>query len=67
MKSIDLLTDLRPWHAGDTIHVEDDVAQRLVDAKEAENMRPFQPTADYRDEAPAQDGLYKTKVMRARR
>ncbi|HBF30854.1 hypothetical protein [Rhizobium sp.] len=44
MKTVTLTKDLRPWRAGDDIHVEDDVAKSLIASKEAKSMRPFSPT-----------------------
>ncbi|NSX96151.1 hypothetical protein [Agrobacterium vitis] len=46
-----MTADLRPWRAGDEIHVEDDLALKLIGTKEAKNMRPFRPQG------------YQTKVM----
>ncbi|MDO1582425.1 hypothetical protein [Rhizobium oryzicola] len=43
MKTVTLTQDLRPWRAGDDVHLEDVVAQQLVDNGEAENLRPFAP------------------------
>lgn len=41
MQTVTLTRDLRPWRAGDSVPLADDVAQKLVDAGEATNPRPF--------------------------
>ncbi|MGV2188765.1 hypothetical protein ACQZ4Q_08115 [Agrobacterium vitis] len=65
MKTVTLTADLRPWRAGDDIHVEDDLAKRLVSSGEAKDMRPFQPAASYETkvvEAEPAKARYKTKA-----
>ena len=43
MKTVTLKHDLRPWRAGDDLHLEDALAEALVAAGDAENLRPFAP------------------------
>jgi len=45
MKLVDLTRDIRPWRAGDSAALPDDIADRLVGAGEAKNPRPWPPTA----------------------
>lgn len=42
MKTVDLTRDMRPWRAGDSVHLPDDLAASLVSNGEAQNLRPFQ-------------------------
>lgn len=65
MRTVTLKTDMRPWRAGDDIHVEDDLASQLVADGEAENMRPFPPGSGDHETAAMHPGKgkrgYKTK------
>lgn len=60
MKTVDLTCDMRPWRAGDAIHLEDELADRLVATGEAENPRPFPPGSEPRRGRPPK-GTYLTK------
>lgn len=45
--TVTLTTDVRPWRAGDDIHVEKGLAEMLVERKEAVNLRPFAGVEGY--------------------
>ena len=45
MLQVDLTRDLRPWRAGDSPVLQDDVARKLVETGEATNPRPWPPGA----------------------
>lgn len=52
MMTVTLNQDLRPWRAGDAIHIDDDLARKLVADGEARDMRPFNPSGQsYEDRA----------------
>jgi len=51
MLTVRLTRDMRPWRAGDTPPLPDDLARQLVAAGEAEDPRPYPPVAT---PAPAQ-------------
>jgi hypothetical protein len=57
MKQVTLTRDMRPWHAGATPIVPDDLADRLVAAGDARDPRPFPPPP----EGPALAQGYLTK------
>ena len=69
MMTVTLPADLRPWRAGDDIHIADDLAKSLMASGEAKDMRPFQPAGKtYEDRAMRPgDGRkgYKTKGAQA--
>lgn len=60
MKTVYLTTDMRPWRAGDEVHVPNEVAERLVRNGEAKNMRPFNPTGA---EQPSTDDRPKSSYL----
>jgi hypothetical protein len=65
MKTVTLKTDMRPWRAGDDVHLPDHVADKLVKDGEAENPRPFSTGYETRAMEPEKGGnTYKTKGQR---
>jgi hypothetical protein len=65
MKTVDLTTDMRPWRAGDAVHVPSSVARDLVKNGEAKNLRPFDPTGGGPSpDAERPKGAYLTKGKR---
>lgn len=44
MRLVELTRDLRPWRAGDSALVPQDIAERMVASGEATNMRPYPET-----------------------
>lgn len=61
MKTVTLTQDLRPWRAGDEIHIEDDVAARLIENGEAKNPKPFRPAKQRSMQAGTGPQGYQTK------
>lgn len=61
MKTVTLTQDLRPWRAGDDVHLEDEVAARLVASGEAENLRAFRPAKQRSMQAGSGPQGYHTK------
>lgn len=51
MFTVTLTQDVRPWRAGDDVHLPETVAKTLIDTGEAKDMRPFKPTPEYEDRA----------------
>ncbi len=43
MMTVTLKNDMRPWRAGDDIHVSDALADALIAAGDAGDLRPFRP------------------------
>lgn len=69
MYSVTLTNDVRPWRAGDTVHVPEGAADALINSGDGKDKRPFRPDGQvYEDRTmTAGDGRkgYKTKGAQA--
>lgn len=61
MKTVTLTQDLRPWRKGDKATVEDDVADRMIEAGEAKDPVKFPPADVTVKEVPGGRNLKKAK------
>ncbi len=51
MRIVTMTRDLRPWRSGEDAFVPDELAEKLIEAGDAKDSRPFPPGS--KPEAPA--------------